>query len=225
MNIFRLAGDMTHLASVLVLLLKIHTIRSCVGVSLKTQELYALVFATRYLDIFTDFISVYNTIMKLIFLGSSFSIVWYIRHHRVVRRSYDKDQDTFRHYFLILPCLLLALLVNETFTFKEVMWTFSIYLEAVAILPQLVLLQRTRNIDNLTGQYVFLLGKTSKKYIVHFEHRALYILNWIYRYFTEPHYVHWISWIGGLVQTLLYADFFYYYFESWKNNVRLQLPA
>lgn len=38
------------------------------------------------------------------------------------------------------------------------MWTFSLYLEAVAILPQLVLLQRTRNIDNLTGQYVFLLG-------------------------------------------------------------------
>lgn len=42
--------------------------------------------------------------------------------------------------------------------FKQVMWTFSIYLEAVAILPQLVLLQRTRNVDNLTGQYVFLLG-------------------------------------------------------------------
>lgn len=31
MNIFRLAGDMTHLASVLVLLLKIHTIKSCAG--------------------------------------------------------------------------------------------------------------------------------------------------------------------------------------------------
>lgn len=31
MNIFRLAGDMTHLASVLVLLLKIHTIKSCSG--------------------------------------------------------------------------------------------------------------------------------------------------------------------------------------------------
>ena len=38
------------------------------------------------------------------------------------------------------------------------LWTFSIYLEAVAILPQLVLMQRTQNIDNLTGNYVFLLG-------------------------------------------------------------------
>ncbi|ESR56829.1 hypothetical protein CICLE_v10022661mg [Citrus x clementina] len=153
--------------------------------------------------------------MKLIFLGSSFSIVWYMRHHSIVRRSYNKDQDTFRRFFLVLPCLLLALLINENFTFKEVMWTFSLYLEAVAILPQLVLLQRTRNIDNLTGQYVFFLGA----------YRGLYILNWVYRYFTEPHYVHWIPWISGLVQTLLYADFFYYYFDSWKNNKNLQLPA
>ncbi|KAL8491288.1 hypothetical protein ACS0TY_023066 [Phlomoides rotata] len=128
------------------------------GVSLKTQELYAIVFATRYLDLFSYYISLYNLLMKIIFLVSSFSIVWYMRRHKIVRRSYDKDQDTFRHYILIIPCLLLALIINEKFTFKEVMWAFSLYLEAVAILPQLVLLQRTRNIDNLTGQYVFLLG-------------------------------------------------------------------
>ncbi|ONM19336.1 ER lumen protein retaining receptor [Zea mays] len=96
--------------------------------------------------------------MKLVFLASSFSIVWYMKRHKIVRRTYDKDHDTFRHYVLVLPCLLLALLINEKFTFREVMWAFSIYLEAVAIFPQLVLLQRTRNIDNLTGQYVFFLG-------------------------------------------------------------------
>lgn len=215
MNIFRLAGDMTHLMSVVVLLLKIHTIKSCAGISLKTQELYALVFASRYLCFLANYISLYNTMMKLIFLGTSFSIVWYMRYHKIVRRSYDKDQDTFRHYFLVLPCLILALLINQRFTFKEVIWTFSLYLEAVSILPQLVLLQRTGNTDNLTWQYIFLLGA----------YRALYILNWIYRYFTEPNYVHWIIWISGLVQTILYGDFFYYYFLSWKNNAKFQLPA
>jgi len=125
---------------------------------LKTQELYAIVFATRYLDIFTSFVSLYNTSMKLVFLGSSFSIVWYMKYHKAVHRTYDREQDTFRHWFLVLPCFLLALLIHEKFTFLEVLWTSSLYLEAVAILPQLVLLQRTRNIDNLTGQYIFLLG-------------------------------------------------------------------
>lgn len=215
MNIFRFAGDMSHLMSIVVVLLKIHTIKSCAGVSLKTQELYVLVFVTRYLDLFVDFVSFYNTLMKLIFLGTSSSIVWYMRQHKVVKQTYDKDHDTFRHYLLIIPCLLLALILHDKFTFREIMWTFSIYLEAVAIIPQLVLLQRTKNVDNLTGNYVFFLGA----------YRGLYLLNWIYRYFTDKHYRRrGIAWGAGLVQTLIYADFFYYYIRSWKRNERLKLP-
>lgn len=184
----------------------------------------------------------YNTVMKLVFLGTSFSIIYFMRFHRVVRNTYDKEQDTFRVMFIIIPCAVLALLINQErsalevgdasflhqtlqspsfnllcggggtsgsreapwasmlswcyarkfkcvaegkgyffhvicmlrssitiFLFprankmlccdlSQILWTFSIYLEAVAILPQLVLLQRTQNIDNLTGNYVFLLG-------------------------------------------------------------------
>lgn len=214
MNIFRLAGDMTHLLSVVVLLLKIHATRSCRGISLKTQELYALVFLTRYIDLFFRYVSLYNTVMKLVFLGSSGTIIYYMRFHRVVRTTYDREQDTFRAWFLIGPCLLLALLINGEFTPIEILWTFSLYLEAVAILPQLVLLQRTQNIDNLTGNYILLLGA----------YRGLYIINWIYRSFTEDNYRQWIVWISGLAQTGLYADFFYYYFKSWQNNEKLSLP-
>ncbi|CAM8893661.1 unnamed protein product [Rhodiola kirilowii] len=71
MNLFRLAGDMTHLVSILILLLKIYATKSCSGISLKTQELYAVVFVTRYLDLVTDFISVYNSVMKVVFISSS----------------------------------------------------------------------------------------------------------------------------------------------------------
>ncbi|CAN6486486.1 unnamed protein product [Victoria cruziana] len=153
--------------------------------------------------------------MKIIFLATSVCIVWYMRYHKVVKQTYNKDQDTFRHYFLILPCFALALLVHRSFTVMEILWTFSLYLEAVAILPQLVLLQRSSNIDNLTVNYVFLLGA----------YRALYLLNWIYRFFTEHHRARWIPWVSGLIQTALYADFFYYYIKSWKNHEMLKLPA
>ncbi|KAL6562044.1 hypothetical protein OROGR_003051 [Orobanche gracilis] len=119
MNIFRFAGDMTHLISILVLLLKIYATKSCSGISVKTQELYAVVFLARYLDLFTDFISVYNTIMKLVFIGSSLAIVWCMRFHRIVRRSYDRELDTFRHYFLVGISFLLALFVHEKFSIQE----------------------------------------------------------------------------------------------------------
>ena len=90
-------------------------------------------------------------------------------------QTYDAEQDTFRVIFLIGPSMLLAIMINHEFSVTEVLWTFSIYLEAVAILPQLVLLQRTKNVDTLTGNYVFLLGG----------YRALYLLNWIYRFLSN----------------------------------------
>jgi len=206
---------MTHLLSIILLLLKIQGEKSCRGISLKTQELYALVFACRYLDLFTSFISLYNTVMKLVFLASSFSIIYYMRYHKQVKATYDREQDTFRVVFLVVPCLVLALLINHEFTFMEILWTFSIYLEAVAILPQLVLLQRTSNIDNMSANYVFFLGT----------YRGLYILNWIYRYMTEHRYRQWIVWTSGVAQTALYCDFFYYYVKAWRSHEKLKLPS
>lgn len=60
--------------------------------------------------------------MKLFFLGSSFAIVYYIRYRYY--SSYDVEHDTFRIEFLILPCFLLALLINEEFSFFEVFFSF-----------------------------------------------------------------------------------------------------
>lgn len=61
-------------------------------------------------------------------------------------------------YWLLLCLLSRFYLYRKLDLIQQVLWSFSLYLEAVAILPQLVLLQRSRNIDNLTGNYVFLLG-------------------------------------------------------------------
>ena len=90
------------------------------GISLKTQELYVIVFLTRYLDLFTKYYSVYNTAMKLVFLGTSIGIVWYMRYHKVVKQTYSKDEDTFKHYYLILLSILLALLIHRAFDVIEV---------------------------------------------------------------------------------------------------------
>merc|ERR1712216_695503 len=103
MNIFRFAGDMTHLLSIIVLLLKINATKSCAGVSLKTQELYLLVFVTRYLDLLYSYISL---------IGSSGCVIWYIREHKIVSQTYDAAQDTFRVMFLACPCMFLALIIN-----------------------------------------------------------------------------------------------------------------
>ena len=59
-NFFRVTGDVCHLLSFVVMFWKLHSSESVAGVSLKTQELYAIVFIARYPDLFWNFLSIYN---------------------------------------------------------------------------------------------------------------------------------------------------------------------
>lgn len=81
------------------------------------------------------------------------------------------------------------------------MWTFSIYLESVAILPQLFLVN---NLVSKTGE--------AENFILHYLsvmgcYRAFYLLNWIYRYHAEDH-IDIIATVAGITQTVFYLDFF-----------------
>ena len=59
-NFFRIAGDVCHLLSFVVMFWKLNSSQSVAGISLKTQELYVIVFVARYLDLFWNFLSIYN---------------------------------------------------------------------------------------------------------------------------------------------------------------------
>ncbi|XP_076666359.1 ER lumen protein-retaining receptor [Andrena cerasifolii] len=212
MNIFRLLGDLSHLLAIIILLVKIWKTRSCAGISGKSQILFAIVYTMRYLDLVTTYISSYNTFMKIIFIAASCATVFlmYVKF----KATYDHNHDTFRIEFLILPTLVLALLINHEFTVMEVLWTFSIYLESVAILPQLFLVSKTGEAESITSHYLFALGS----------YRGLYLLNWVYRYYVED-YFDLIVIVAGLVQTVLYCDFFYLYITKVLKGKKLQLPA
>uniref|UniRef100_H2Z2V3 ER lumen protein-retaining receptor n=1 Tax=Ciona savignyi TaxID=51511 RepID=H2Z2V3_CIOSA len=213
MNVFRLAGDLSHLAAIIVLLLKIWKTRSCAGsISGKSQILFALVFTTRYLDLVTNFISPYNTVMKIIYLGCAYATVYLI--YIKFKATYDGNHDTFRAEFLVVPVAGLAFLVNHEFSPLEILWTFSIYLESVAILPQLFMISKTGEAETITTHYLFALGM----------YRALYLINWIWRYYFES-FFDLIAIVAGCVQTVLYCDFFYLYITKVLQGKKLSLPA
>ncbi|KAJ8942020.1 hypothetical protein NQ318_002774 [Aromia moschata] len=212
MNVFRLTGDLSHLIAIIILLQKIWHTRSCAGISGKSQILFALVYTTRYLDLVASYVSLYNTFMKFIFLATSYATIYLI--YIKFKATYDRNQDTFRVLLLIVPAVALAVLINHDFSVLEILWTFSIYLESVAILPQLFMVSKTGEAESITSHYLFALGS----------YRALYILNWIYRYATENYY-DLIAIIAGIVQTVLYCDFFYLYITRVLKGKKLQLPA
>jgi len=150
--------------------------------------------------------------MKLVFLGTSYGTLYLM--YMKFRATYDSNHDTFRVEFLLIPVAALALLFNHEFSVMEILWAFSIYLESVAILPQLFMVSKTGEAESITSHYLFALGS----------YRLLYIFNWIYRYYAES-FQDWIAIIAGVVQTILYCDFFYLYITKVLKGKKLQLPA
>ncbi len=89
----------------------------------------------------------------------------------------------------------------------QILWTFSIYLESVAILPQLFMISKTGEAETITTHYLFCLGV----------YRTLYLFNWIWRFYFEG-FFDMIAIVAGVVQTILYCDFFYLYITKGKFN-------
>ena len=94
-----------------------------------------------------------NWFLKILFIGASGAIVYIMRFGAAQKASYNADQDSFPIQYLLGPCAVLGLLINQDhWSLFEIVWAFSIYLEAVAILPQLFLLQKQGEVENLTGR-------------------------------------------------------------------------
>lgn len=189
MSFFRYVGDFVHLASILVLIVKMRNTKNCVGLSCKTQEIYLIVFLTRYSDLFLYFVSLYNLTMKLAFIGLTGALVFFMRFKKPYCLTYDSESDSFNYLmYLLPPCAVLALIFPAEWTLYEMIWTFSIFLESVSILPQLTMLQKMGQVENMTSHYVFLLGA----------YRLLYILNWVFKY-ASTGYFNYVSLMAGII--------------------------
>ena len=68
------------------------------------------------------------------------------------------------------------------------------------------MISKTGEAETITSHYLFALGI----------YRALYLLNWIYRYYMEG-FFDFIAVVAGCVQTVLYCDFFYLYVTKGKR--------
>jgi len=217
MNIFRLLGDLSHLASIFILLAKMRSSSSASGISFKSQFLYLIVYITRYLDLlwnnpFKSPLALYNTVFKIVFIAAQVYTIYLMLND--YKPTHDPNQDTFKVEYLLGGAAVMGILFPPKYELGEMLWAFSLWLESVSILPQLFMLQRTGDAETITTHYLFALGA----------YRALYIPNWIWRYFTETHFEA-IPVLAGIVQTVLYSDFFWIYYTKVLQGKKFNLPV
>ena len=87
--------------------------------------------------------------MKLIYISLSVGTCYLI--FSKFKATYDGNHDSMRAEFLVIPALGLACLINTSYDVFEILWTFSIYLESVAILPQLFMISKASGFESSTS--------------------------------------------------------------------------
>jgi hypothetical protein len=87
MDVFQLIGDFLHLIAMLMLLLKILANKNVIGLSYRTQELYMVVFVTRYSDMILEnhWGSLYFNAMRILFLLITAYTIYVMRFKRPYR--------------------------------------------------------------------------------------------------------------------------------------------
>ncbi|KAI5191078.1 ER lumen protein retaining receptor [Nematocida minor] len=223
--IFRTTGDILHVLSMLVLIVKMKRTRSCSGISLKSQILYLTVYVWRYLDIiffllyprqlFSSNRMIYNGIMKILFTTLQSHIIYKMVHHYFY--SYDNEyDDTPITYIIAFAFISGGFLFTKPLTNEyrfirmglDWLWASSVVLESISILPQLVLLHKAGEGETLTIHYVLFLGM----------YRFLYMLSWIVNWLivgkVKSHLLLW----GSVLQTLLYSELFIVYTKSFLTK-------
>lgn len=204
---------MAHCASIYLLINSITRSKSVAGISLKTQYLYTLVYLTRYVDlIYGPKGSLYNFIMKIVYISTSIYIIHLMTQK--YKPTHNPNIDTFKVEYILGGCFVTSLILNLQFSFTEIVWAFSIWLESVAILPQLFMITRTGEAESLTTHYIFALGI----------YRGLYILNWAWKWAVGAPF-DWVSVFAGIIQTGLYSDFFWVYYTRVMKGKKFELPV
>ena len=230
-------SSMVQMLSFIIILLKVIGYESCSGLSFNTAICYTILLSARlsstlfyhgYLpsdeagDWFyqlTEMITMISSVFLLVLMKGKY------------QDTYDSHHDTLDYKYFVFPALALGFLVHTSLNkslFSDVMWTFSMYLETVAIVPQLVLFHAKKGqIEKYTSHFVALQG-LSRLCSLLFWYDTYQELNeeqdGSYSLFHE--YCGYFIILSQVAQLIIMCDYYYFYFKSlWKGDGYMSISS
>lgn len=196
----RYLGDLAHLAAlVLCLAVLLRERRATDGVSFKTHVIFFFVFSSRFMNVFFCDQPVYMVIYKVLLWTFTLKIIGLL----YLRGPERDEMDTLPIVALLLPTIVVTIAfghytVEDHGLAAEVLWIFSMYLEAVAMLPQYLYCYRDyRNKSPLVFAYVFAMGF----------YQMVFGLNWAYHYVFSPAFLDMSSFLAGILGIVFFTDY------------------
>jgi ER lumen protein retaining receptor len=223
-------------------ILNVKTFKSgrATGVSIKTLQCYTLVFFFRLTSIIRhegylpydksgDWLYHVIEIMALLFTTAALYACMV-----PFKRTYQADLDTFGEMnvpagmgalYLAVPVMVIAIFVHPNLNsdfMSDVAWTYAMYLESLALIPQLYMFQKQTSgvVELLTAHFVAALGFG----------RVCEFCFWVYSYHELANSAGsrlpgYLALFSQFMQLVLMLDFFWYYYLAVKNATPLVLPS
>ena len=124
----------------------------------------------------------------------------------------SKSRNPFSWKIITVICLLLSFFFhpgekNEYYFSTQMLVSFTMYMEAVGMLPQLFILRNHQEVEVKTGHYMFCMA------VSRFLRLIFWLLMW---HASEASFFYLI--IADLLHTILLSDFCYYYIKGARSN-------
>ncbi len=221
-SFFLVLSSLVQTCAFLIILVKVTNYQSCSGLSANTLICYAILLFARLTS--TLFLPGYlpsdSSGSWLYQLSDTLSLLICCLLIYLIYFKYKETSDILLDnkipfYFLVIPCYALSIWFRSSLnnnTFCDINWAFSMYLEAIAIFPQILLFSiKKGQIESFTSHYVALCG-LSRLFSLIFWWDTYEELISDDLYFGK--YVGYFIIGSQILQLIIMADYYYLYFKS-----------
>lgn len=232
-------GAMARMFGFGILNLKTWRSKRVSGISAKSLQLYCLTFFFRLTSIirhegYLPYDKSGDWLYHFIeFAGLAFTASALYACMVVFKSTYEGDLDKFGEFnvpkgmgavYLAGPMLLIAIFIHPNLNadfVSDVAWTYAMYLESCALIPQLYMFQTQAHgvVELLTAHFVAALGFG----------RLMEFCFWVYSYHelansSGSRLPGYLALFSQFVQLVLMIDFFWYYYKAVRSATPLVLP-
>lgn len=208
-------GYYVHFCASCLLMYKIATHKSIYGLSVDTQIGYLMAVVCRCIWVMETRLveTVFAYLELLVSTGVAFVLCYFCwkYHHTTTKHSVSY----LRIYVTAPLAMVLAFLFHpgQDWVSMQILVAFSMYMEAIAMLPQLWLMRKMHEVEPLTSHYVGLLVIA----------RMIRMVFWVKLFILGEHFVELL--IADMCHALFSADYLWLWLRKLRTGGRLVLSV
>ena len=200
-------GYVSQLIGSYILIRKIRKTKNTQGLSFDSQILNLIGAAARVIWVLDTRLKrhVFVWIELILSLAASIYIVYLFRKYK--ENKFELIDNPIKFYYLIVVAAILSSFFHpgSKTSIKmvyQILVSFTMFLEALGLLPQIYMLRKLKEIEVAIGNYLVLLALS----------RVLRLIFWTYMWYNGDGFIYLM--VADFLHTCLLGDFVYYYLKS-----------